>query len=76
MSCREAVQKLWEYVDQELDEAACEQVRAHLDRCRHCFPHYDFQRAYREFMASCRSGCAPPELRRRIFLSLLEEEQS
>ncbi|HUF49760.1 MAG TPA: mycothiol system anti-sigma-R factor [Longimicrobiales bacterium] len=75
ITCRQAVEKLWEFLDQELDDAACEQVREHLDACRACFPHYEFQRAYREFMATCRAGCAPPGLRRRILMSLLAEEE-
>ena len=75
ISCSEAVSKLWELIDQELDEASCENVRAHLERCRYCFPHYEFQQAYRDFMSSCKDGtCASPELRRRIFASLVAEK--
>jgi anti-sigma factor (TIGR02949 family) len=74
ISCREAVGRLWEFIDNELDDATCEQVREHLERCRNCFPHYQFQQAYREFMATCKDGqCASPELRKKIFAALLGE---
>lgn len=73
ISCRDAIAKLWDFLDEELDAEGCAQMREHLERCRACFPHYDFQRAYRDFMASCRNDCAPPELRRRIFMRLLQE---
>jgi mycothiol system anti-sigma-R factor len=74
LSCREAIEQLWAYIDQELEPSTSEQVRAHLERCQHCFPQYDFQKAFCAFLAAkCRDE-APPELRRRIFMRLLEEE--
>ena len=76
ISCRDALAKLWEFLDEELDAQASAQMQQHLERCRACFPHYDFQRAYRDFMAACRTDCASPELRRRIFMSLLEEART
>jgi anti-sigma factor (TIGR02949 family) len=74
VSCRDALAELWAFIDRELDQASAEEVRAHLDRCRSCFPQYDFQRAFRAFMATQARTTAPPELRRRIFLKLLSEE--
>ena len=76
MSCRHALAELWAYIDRELDAPTAEQVRAHLDRCSHCFPQYDFQRAFCQFLALHCSQQAPPELRRRIFMQLLEEEKT
>ena len=76
LSCRDALEQLWPYIDAELDEAAQDQVRAHLARCSHCFPHFDFQRAFREFLAAHCRHAAPPELRRKIFMQLLHEEQT
>lgn len=76
MSCRDALAELWAYIDQELDAPTADQVRAHLDRCGHCCPQYDFQRAFCQFLSSQAHQQAPPELRRRIFMQLLEEETS
>jgi mycothiol system anti-sigma-R factor len=74
LSCRDAIEQLWAYIDQELDPGTSDQVRAHLERCQHCFPQYDFHRAFCEFLkAKCREE-APAELRRRIFMQLLKEE--
>ncbi|HSJ23336.1 MAG TPA: mycothiol system anti-sigma-R factor [Longimicrobiales bacterium] len=73
-SCRETMDRLWELLDSELHGPDSERLQAHLDRCQSCFPQYDFQRAYRAFVASCCRHDAPPELRRRIFMALLEEE--
>ena len=73
LSCSEALEQLWELIDDELCTADAERVREHLDRCRHCYPQYDFDRAYRALVAlQCRE-CAPSETRRKLFMSLLSE---
>lgn len=74
ISCSDALEQLWALIDCELDSAGAERVREHIERCRHCYPQYDFDRAYRELLRmQCREK-APPELRRRIFMRLLEEK--
>lgn len=72
--CDHVIAKLWEYVDGDLDELRSERVRTHLDACERCFPEYDFRRAYLKFMRRCASPGVPPQLRRRIFEVVLEEE--
>lgn len=74
LSCREAIEQLWALIDDELDEARVPEVELHLQRCAACFPHYDFQRAFRDFLRSHNSEQLPPSLRRRVFMSLLAEE--
>jgi anti-sigma factor (TIGR02949 family) len=74
-SCRDTMDRLWEFIDRELQAGDRQRLEAHLAACQHCFPQYDFQRAYRAFVASCCRHDAPPELRRRIFMALLEEER-
>lgn len=74
LSCHEAVERLWAFIDGELPEQDAVAVRAHLDACRACYPHFDYQKAFCQFLRSCRKENAPPELRRKIFLQLLAEE--
>jgi anti-sigma factor (TIGR02949 family) len=73
LPCDQVIARLWEYVDGELTEARAEEVRAHLEVCSRCFPQYDFQRAYRVFLRRCAEQPVPPELRQRVFRTLLEE---
>jgi anti-sigma factor (TIGR02949 family) len=66
VSCRQALERLWALIDEELDTASEERVREHLAACSHCFPQFDFQKEFTEFLATrCRHD-APPELRSRI----------
>jgi len=76
ISCREAIEKLWEYIDGELTDADTAQVHDHLEACRACYPHFDFQRAFHEFIGQHTLRPVPPGLRRRVFLALLAEESS
>lgn len=77
ISCEDALAHLWEFLDGELppeDEAA---VKKHLDVCNRCYPHYDFQRAYFEYVRRVRGReHAPPSLRRELFRKILEQESN
>lgn len=72
--CDQVVAKLWEYLDRELSAEASAEVERHLEVCRRCFPQYDFQRAYRDYLRQVQRESVPPELRQRIFEALLAEE--
>jgi anti-sigma factor (TIGR02949 family) len=70
--CREVVDRLYEYLDRELDSAVERAVRGHLAECAHCFALHRFEDAYRRFLeARAQAKGAPPELRRRILHHLL-----
>lgn len=74
-NCDHVMEQLWALLDQELDPAEVVVLREHLDACQRCYPEYDFHRAYREFIAATCRHAAPPALRRRIFMSLLAEDE-
>ena len=44
IDCRSAVQKLWDYLDQELTPERMDEVRRHLERCGDCLPHHEYGR--------------------------------
>lgn len=73
ISCSAALEQLWELIDNELCAEDSARVQEHIERCKRCYPQYDFDLAFRQMVATqCREQ-APPELRRRIFMRLLEE---
>ena len=39
MNCKEAVDRLQDYLKRELTPGLAAEVRQHLDHCRHCFDH-------------------------------------
>jgi len=75
IDCEEVMAQLYEYIDGELEcEGTTERVRKHLDLCKRCYPHYDFERAFLRFVSEQGRTNTPPELRRKVFQAMLEEE--
>ncbi len=75
MRCEDALARLWDFLDGELPAGEENAVRKHLEVCHRCYPQYDFQRAYFEYARQIRErDVARPELRRRLFERILEQE--
>lgn len=75
ITCEDALARLWEFIDGELSLEERDEVRRHLEVCHRCYPHYDFQRAYRRYVRRLGEGERVSEdCRRRLFEALLEEE--
>jgi mycothiol system anti-sigma-R factor len=43
-NCDEAMERLYEYLDEEMDEATAEGIRSHLNDCGDCHGGFDFER--------------------------------
>ena len=75
ITCREAVEQLWAYIDGELDQSHSLSVADHLGACKGCNPQFDFQKAFLEFVQQQSDKAIPADLRRRVFLRLLAEDR-
>lgn len=74
VSCREALERLFEYLDGELDGLTEEQVARHFQRCERCYPRLRFEEAFQRAIRSVQAGQEPPEALRRKVLGVLESE--
>ena len=75
INCNEALEQLWAYIDGELPDSDAQNLRSHLEACRGCHPHLDYQKAFCQFLRQHASAPVPATLRRRVFLALLEEDR-
>lgn len=50
MDCRNALTKLYEYIDGEIGHAEREAIAAHIAACRPCFDQYETERLFAEFV--------------------------
>ncbi len=74
--CRDAVHRLYHYLDGELDDARRAAIRGHLDECLPCLEAFDFEAELRLVVQSrCREE-VPPSLRERIARALAEVDDS
>jgi mycothiol system anti-sigma-R factor len=70
--CADYLERIVYFIDNELDEADCSEVRIHLDSCNPCLEKYDLQRTVKSIVARSCSEIAPSELRARVMLRLRE----
>jgi anti-sigma factor (TIGR02949 family) len=66
MDCREAAKQLQDYLKRELTPELESEVRAHLDSCRHCHCHAQFEENFLRMLRAQRGECCPGTLRARI----------
>ncbi|MDP2483597.1 MAG: zf-HC2 domain-containing protein [Candidatus Palauibacterales bacterium] len=50
LTCEEALARVYEYLDGELGAGEHEAVRRHLEKCRNCYPHFDFERMFLDYV--------------------------
>ena len=48
MRCEEALARLFEYLDGELDESEAGRIEEHLEFCKKCYPRAQFERSFLE----------------------------
>ena len=70
--CADFLDRIVYFIDNELDEADCSVVRAHLESCNPCLERYDLQRTVKSIVARSCSEAAPEELRQRVMFQIRE----
>ena len=70
--CADFLEQIVYFLDNELDQADCSAVRAHLDSCNPCLEKYDLQRTVKAIVARSCAESAPEELRERVRLRIRE----
>jgi mycothiol system anti-sigma-R factor len=67
IDCREAVRRMWAYLDQALERSPADELEAHLETCQRCCGELEFSRHVRQLVAADEdSPTLPPKLRSRI----------
>jgi mycothiol system anti-sigma-R factor len=70
IDCREAVRRMWAYLDNALERGPVEEFETHLEACQRCCGELEFSRHLKETAAAAGSETMPDPLRRRIELLL------
>ncbi len=74
VSCEEAAERLFEWLDGELDPDEAAGVGEHLETCARCYPVLVFERSFREAVSRAAEGTDAPESLRASILDALEAE--
>lgn len=70
IDCREAVRRMWAYIDHALEPGPTEEIESHLEACQRCCGELEFSRHLKEVVAASGSARLPDPLRRKIDLLL------
>jgi anti-sigma factor (TIGR02949 family) len=66
IDCEEALHRLLEYLDAELDRQSQHEMEQHLERCRSCFSRVEFEKRLKAHTKELRAEPVSPELEVRI----------
>lgn len=66
LSCEELIERLFDYLDRELDERQVAEVERHLEKCRDCCSRAEFEKRLRARVEASGTVTAPPRLRQRV----------
>jgi anti-sigma factor (TIGR02949 family) len=74
ISCAEATQRLWDYLDQSLGDADRATLEEHLSRCMVCCGELEFAKELRLFLFRAAASDVPPDVLRRLHQGLEDLE--
>jgi len=71
MTCNEAVNKLVDYLHDELDSSDNEKVTEHIENCNKCCGKFEFEEKFTRMIQDSLCGASPPEQLRSKILDKL-----
>lgn len=66
IGCEEALRRLFEYLDRELDGTRQAEMERHLHTCRACYSRAEFEKHLKGRLSALGEEPAPPEFTNRI----------
>lgn len=66
LTCEEVIERLFVYLDKELDRQLIAEIDHHISRCRDCFTRAEFERKLRSKVVDAVNEPAPDRLHARI----------
>jgi len=71
--CSEVLEKVWLYLDNEIDETDCAAIKHHLDECSPCLRKFGIEQEVKALVArTCGSDHPPTDLKDRVRARLTE----
>ncbi|GAA1277109.1 anti-sigma factor RsrA [Planotetraspora silvatica] len=65
--CTDVLDRLYSYLDGELDEHGCADIRQHLDECHSCLDEYGLEKVVKQLVAKhCGCDPVPDDLRAKV----------
>lgn len=77
MNCEEALKRLFEVVDKEVNQTDKKEILKHLEHCRHCMSRYEFEEMFKTFVSekAC-IDCDSEKLKAKILERIDQSRES
>ena len=73
MDCAKAIDQVYQYLDGEMPDTDCAEIRQHLEECAPCLREYGLEQAFKSLVArSCGCDETPPDVKHRLLGRLRE----
>lgn len=73
MDCAAAIEKVYLYLDGEIPDEDCSELRRHIEECAPCLREYGLEQQFKALVArSCGCEPTPPDLREKLLGKLRE----
>jgi len=66
IACRDAVERLWSYLDRNIDRTQEDELEQHLGLCRHCCGELEFAKQVRNKLSESADTPLEPTARERL----------
>jgi mycothiol system anti-sigma-R factor len=71
VDCREVLERVYLYLDGEIEDDDCARIREHLDECAPCLREFGIEQEVKALVArSCGCETAPETLRQRVMVRI------
>jgi mycothiol system anti-sigma-R factor len=74
--CSTALDRLYLFLDQEIDTASCDEIRQHIEECSSCLSEYDVERIVKTLVGRSCAETAPGVLREKVQFAIRQVEVS
>jgi mycothiol system anti-sigma-R factor len=68
--CSEVLERVYEYIDGEVDSERRHQIKEHLDECSPCLREFGLEEAVKAIVKRSCSDPAPPDLRAKVLSNI------
>ena len=73
VDCAKALDQVYLYLDGEMPDADCSEIRRHLEECAPCLREYGLEQVFKTLVArSCGCDETPQDVRERLMVRLRE----
>jgi mycothiol system anti-sigma-R factor len=73
VDCSEILQRVYVFIDDELEDASVEEIQHHLDECGPCLDQFDLERSVKRLVhRCCGDETAPEGLRERVLMRITQ----